>query len=164
MNRALQHVRANAVAYLALFVALGGTGYAATNISRNSVGTSQIKNGAVTPPKLNSKLIGGTVRAWAYVSASGHAYISHGFGHIGVRGPIHNPGPPTGAYALDLNAGDVSRCAATGSVSFDSRVGGSGHGYVVVYPPQVRPPALTVDTFDSAGTLAPLPFVVELLC
>jgi hypothetical protein len=38
------------VALLALFVALGGTSMAATNalLPKNSVGTAQLKNGAVT--------------------------------------------------------------------------------------------------------------------
>ena len=36
-----------AVALLALFVALGGTGYAAITLQKNSVGTKQLKKGAV---------------------------------------------------------------------------------------------------------------------
>jgi hypothetical protein len=45
-------IRKNPVAYLALFVALGGSAYAATNLPRNSVGSSQIRNGAVTVAKI----------------------------------------------------------------------------------------------------------------
>jgi hypothetical protein len=41
------------MATLALFVALGGAGYAATQLPSNSVGTRQIKKGAVTPVKLS---------------------------------------------------------------------------------------------------------------
>jgi hypothetical protein len=40
------------VAIVALFVALGGVGYAAT-VPNNSVGTNQIKHGSVTHPKLS---------------------------------------------------------------------------------------------------------------
>lgn len=43
---------ANVTATLALFVALGGTGYAALRIPRNSVGTSQIRPRAVRTSKL----------------------------------------------------------------------------------------------------------------
>jgi hypothetical protein len=43
---------ANVVATLALFVALGGGAVAATTLGRNSVGTRQLKNGAVTEAKL----------------------------------------------------------------------------------------------------------------
>lgn len=57
------------IAVAALFVALGGTGYAALRLPRNSVGTIQIRNGAVINPKirngtiLGSKLKNGTVTA-----------------------------------------------------------------------------------------------------
>jgi hypothetical protein len=43
---------AHLVAFLALFVALGGGAYAVTALPRNSVGAPQLKRGAVTPPKL----------------------------------------------------------------------------------------------------------------
>jgi hypothetical protein len=39
---------------IALFVALGGTTYAATSLPANSVGTPQIKNKAVTAAKINT--------------------------------------------------------------------------------------------------------------
>jgi hypothetical protein len=45
------HVRSNAVAYLALFVALGGSAYAAS-LPANSVGTKQLQNRAVTGQKV----------------------------------------------------------------------------------------------------------------
>lgn len=44
-----------AVSITALFVALGGTGYAAFSLPKNSVGTTQLKNRAVTKAKLNVK-------------------------------------------------------------------------------------------------------------
>jgi hypothetical protein len=43
----ITHLRTNAVAYLALFVALGGTSYAAVALPKNSVGAAQIKKDAV---------------------------------------------------------------------------------------------------------------------
>lgn len=45
--------RHNAVAVLALFVALGGTSYAAIKLPANSVGSKQIKKQAVTYSKLS---------------------------------------------------------------------------------------------------------------
>ena len=42
---------------IALFVALGGTTYAATSLPKNSVGTTQLKAGAVTKKKISRKTI-----------------------------------------------------------------------------------------------------------
>ncbi|HEY2437288.1 MAG TPA: hypothetical protein VGH93_08905 [Solirubrobacteraceae bacterium] len=67
MNRIVRHLRGNAVAYLALFVALGGTSYAAFSVPANSVGTNQLRNHSVTPAKLDPKTIGASVRAWAVI-------------------------------------------------------------------------------------------------
>jgi hypothetical protein len=47
------------VACLALSVALGGTGYAAIKLPKNSVGAKQLKVDAVTSPKVKSNAITG---------------------------------------------------------------------------------------------------------
>jgi hypothetical protein len=62
--RSLAHLRQHSVGYLALFVALAGTSYAAVNLPKHSigaaqlkkaaVGTRQLRNGSVTQPKVNS--------------------------------------------------------------------------------------------------------------
>lgn len=101
MTKLLAHARSNAIAYLALFVALGGTSYAAFSLPAGSVGTRQLRNGAVTskkvangsitPAKLDSGAIGGSVRHWAIVTfnsaeptviqSSSHATVRrHGVG------------------------------------------------------------------------------------
>ena len=43
------------IAWLALFVALGGTTYAAVSLPRNSVGAKQLRKHAVTYAKLDPK-------------------------------------------------------------------------------------------------------------
>jgi hypothetical protein len=46
------------ISLIALFVAFGGTSYAALNtFPKNSVGTKQIKNGAVTAAKMNAAVL-----------------------------------------------------------------------------------------------------------
>jgi hypothetical protein len=45
---------ANTVSLIALFVALGGTGYAAVKLPKNSVGSTQLKNNAVTGAKVKN--------------------------------------------------------------------------------------------------------------
>jgi hypothetical protein len=67
MNRVVSHLRGNAVAYLALFIAVGGTSYAAVTLPTNSVGTRQIRNHSITPVKLDPSKIGASVRAWAVI-------------------------------------------------------------------------------------------------
>lgn len=59
MRRLVNHRPSPAllIALLSLFVALGGTVYAATTLPKNSVGTKQIKNKAVTRPKLDPGLL-----------------------------------------------------------------------------------------------------------
>jgi hypothetical protein len=49
---------ANVVSVVALFVALGGVSYAAFQLPRNSVGTAQIKRGAVTGSKIKLSSLG----------------------------------------------------------------------------------------------------------
>jgi hypothetical protein len=68
-NRVIQHIRSNVVAYVALFVALGGTSYAAINLPANSVGNRQIKNHSITPNKLDPSKTAAVVRFWAVVDS-----------------------------------------------------------------------------------------------
>ena len=54
MLKTLTFIRHNAIALLALFVALGGTSYAAFSLPAGSVGTEQLRNGAVTSKKIGN--------------------------------------------------------------------------------------------------------------
>jgi hypothetical protein len=68
ITNTLDYLRRNAIAVAALIcamLALAAGGYAAVNLPKGSVGTAQLRNRAVTPPKLDHSLIGGYVRAWA---------------------------------------------------------------------------------------------------
>jgi Collagen triple helix repeat (20 copies) len=84
---------ANVVACIALFVALGGVGYAATRLPANSVGARQIRKGAVTPTKLSKatlQRLGGASTA-PLVGAVGPAGAN---GAPGERGPSGERGAP----------------------------------------------------------------------
>lgn len=76
MLKSLTFIRRHVVALAALFVALGGTSYAALSLPKNSVGVQQIRNGAVTPVKLNRNAIAGSVRLWARIDAAGRLVAS----------------------------------------------------------------------------------------
>ena len=54
-QRLVRHVAGNAIAWIALFVALGGASYAAIRIPANSVGSRQIKRNAVTSSKIKDR-------------------------------------------------------------------------------------------------------------
>jgi hypothetical protein len=146
------------ISYLALFCALSGTGYAAIAIPRGSVGTPQLRSGAVTPAKLNGKQIAGTIYAWAYVDANGKVLASHGLRSGATRGQ-------GGFYGFVLRNPKVPKgCAATASITTTSsvpNVPGSAIAELAITP---RPAGVGVSTFDAAGQPTQLPFVVEVLC
>jgi hypothetical protein len=54
MRAFARFLRGNTIAMLALFIALGGTTYAATALPKNSVGTKQLKKSAVTSVKIKN--------------------------------------------------------------------------------------------------------------
>lgn len=55
----LRFLRGNTLALVALFIALGGTTYAATALPKNSVGTKQLKKNAVTAAKIKNGSVTG---------------------------------------------------------------------------------------------------------
>jgi hypothetical protein len=74
---------ANVMATIAVFVALGGGAYAATQLPKNSVGTGQLKAAAVTPAKLSA------ASKEALTGAPGPAGPQ---GERGAAGPAGEPG------------------------------------------------------------------------
>jgi hypothetical protein len=76
MSRLSQHLRSNVIAYLALFVALGGTSYAAINLPAGSVGANQIKNHSIDPVKFDQKQIAASIRAWVIVQWRGPRLVA----------------------------------------------------------------------------------------
>ena len=77
------------VSLIALFVALGGTSYAAiTNLPPNSVGTPQLQNSAVTGPKLHNHAV-----TAAKIHALGAATVVGASAAPAYAGPWGPPGP-----------------------------------------------------------------------
>ena len=167
MTRVLAHVRSQGVAYVALFVALGGTSYAAFSLPANSVGTRQVRNGAITtkkiangsitPSKLNGGAIGGSVRNWAHVSQTGQVLSGSPGAHASVSGA---------EYTVTWGTNFSSRCAALvtpaavpgiAPIADSTGVGinqpSGRRGKTVVY----------VWTYNS-GSATPAPFYIAVVC
>ena len=157
MHRLVEHIRGNVISYLALFCALSGTGYAAIAIPRGSVGTPQLRNGAVTPAKLAGRQIAGSIYAWAYIDANGKVLAAHGLRPGVVRGR-------DGQYGFAVKNQGVPRgCAAVASVA-STLFSGRAPGSAVATLSTRRSPTVAVNTFSATGQAAQLPFVVEVLC
>lgn len=154
MRKLVLHIRRSTVAYLALFVALGGTSYAAVEISNHSI----------TPAKLNSQLFGGYVRAWASVAASGRVVASTGRPTV----KVHRAPAPRGDYDVFWHTKPTSGCVAIADV--DARGPGTSGAPVPGYavPETTRRPGqgeeTTVLTYNAQGQPAALPFDAALLC
>jgi len=101
------------VAYLALFAALGGTTYAATQLPRNSVGPRQLQASAVSSSKvLDHSLTGADFKAGSLPAGPagprGATGATGAAGHDGATGPTGPPGPSGTFDTSDFVRGPVS--------------------------------------------------------
>ena len=111
MLKTLTFIRRNAIALLALFVALGGTSYAAVNLPAGSVGNRQLKNHSVSPIKLDRGSIAGYVRDWALIDENGQLVASRPAAHLFGWGEV-------GAYpggTVNWGTAIPKACIATAS-------------------------------------------------
>ena len=148
-RRILPHLRSNVVAYLALFLAMGGTSVAAVGLANHSI----------DPIKLNPTNIGGYVREWASVNAMGKVTASSG--RVSVR--VQAAGEFPGRYYFTWHTKLSGPCTVIGSVDTGA---GSAPGYVTGgFPgvPKTNPTSIAV-TYNAQGQPTPQPFDVELVC
>jgi len=109
IRRARSHLRRNAIAYLALWLALaGGSAYAATQIAANSVGTNQLKPDAVVSSRVKDHSLlaqdfkegqlpsgpQGATGPRGAVGAQGAVGPSGAVGPQGAEGPAGRSGTP----------------------------------------------------------------------
>jgi hypothetical protein len=153
MTRVVTHLKSNVIAYLALFVALGGTSYAALRIPAHSVGNRQLKNHSVSPDKLDRSSIAGYVRDWAKISAQGKVVASRPRAHIlawRTTGPTPggtvqwNRPIPASCFAVASTEVLPNPTASYASVEVEHENGpGSGQAAILLSVPQ-RPVAVAV--------------------
>lgn len=117
-GRTVGMLRRQPVAMLALVLALGGTSYAAVKLPRNSVGSKQIRKGAVTKAKLAPS-------------------VKRALNRPGLTGPAGAKGE-TGAQGERGPAGTDGTAGATGQPGPTGAVG--PRGPALVYTAQVQPP------------------------
>lgn len=165
MKPIVDHVKGNLVAYIALFVALGGTSYAAVSLPANSVGTAQLRNGAVsshkiangsvTASKLDPRTIGGSVREWAHVSDTGQILGGSRGAHASVAG---------NQYVITWGTRFSERCDALVTAAAIPGIGpiADATGVAISNSGQ-RPTAVYVWTY-SHETSTPAPFYVAVIC
>lgn len=92
----------NAIACVALFVALGGVAFAATQLPKNSVGTKQLKRGAVTSAKVRDHSLQATDFAGSLPAGPQGERGSPGA--TGAPGEPGKRGPSDAYYAYNNNA------------------------------------------------------------
>ena len=151
-RRLIAHLKGNLVAYLALFVALGGTSYAAIKLPRNSVGAKQLRANSVTSAKVRN----GSVRA---------EDLAAGTVRRGARGPIG----PAGSLADGLPSGKTLRGrfeagdgsvpnnvndTATDAISFGAQLASPPARTIVMNPPgPTQCPGTVADPQAAPGHL-----------
>lgn len=128
----------NVVASIALFVALGGVSYAALKLPANSVGTRQLKNRAVTEPKLHPALLAALKTQAAMPGPQGPAGPLGAKGETGPQGAtgIQGPRGETGATGVAGSSGlsFTWRGAWTDSTAYEARdvVSHQGSSYMAI--------------------------------
>jgi hypothetical protein len=117
---------ANVMATVAVFVALGGSGYAAVTLSKNSVGSKQIKNGAVKNADLAKNAVtSNKVKNGSLLSADFKPgqLVAGAPGATGPQGPKGDPGA-AGATGAKDDTGATGRSALTPLQTGETLVGG----------------------------------------
>jgi hypothetical protein len=167
---------ANVMATIAVFVALGGSSYAVTQLPRNSVGASQIKRNAVRSPEVEN----GSLRLGDLGARSREALR----GQKGDTGP---PGAPAAKFfAAVTAAGGTPRGNATSAshtsagsgvytIGFGQNVSACVYSATLGSTDATTVPAgrvsvrgdggnVGVQTYDAAGNPADLPFHLAVFC
>ncbi len=105
---------ANVVATIAVFIALGGSSYAALKLPKNSVGSEQLKRNSIT----SAKVKGGSLNT-TDLKTSARSFLRGGRGPRGAQGPQGTTGK-TGAKGSTGPRGAAGSARAYASVVADN--------------------------------------------
>ena len=181
---------ANVMSTVGVFIALGGTSYAVTQLPRNSVGPQQIRSGAVGASELRREAVSSRAVRDRSLTLRDIAPSSRESlrGQQGAQGPRGEQGPPGIVLSAAINsAGVASRGNATSAglvsegvftVGWSPDVSGCQAAATLAAVPGgavTEPPAgritvrsagrlLEVRTFDADGSPRSLPFNVLVGC
>jgi hypothetical protein len=170
---------ATTLSIIALFVALGGTGYAAATLPRNSVGSGQVIDGSLKKRDLADMTV---------TALRGSRGVPGAAGPAGATGPSGPAGlPATALWAVIATTGAMSRSSHVTSsekvaagqyvVIFDRDVkacafvgslGGTAAesvvGQISATRRSINANGVFVRTYDSAGTAADKSFHLAVFC
>ncbi|MGE4427606.1 MAG: hypothetical protein AB7G37_14235 [Solirubrobacteraceae bacterium] len=141
---------AHVMAGVAIFVALGGTSYAAVSLPKNSVGSAQIKNGAVAAKDLKKKAVTGSRVASNAITSSkvkDGSLLAQDFKAGELSGGAPGPAGPQGPQG---EKGDKGEKGDPGAPGANGTNGVSGYQLVTG-------PAVNVAAGDSAQATAACP-------
>jgi len=151
MKSFLRYLRSHHIALAALFIALGGTSYAAVAIPRNSVGATQLRTGAVTSAKVKDRsLLAKDFKAGQLPKgAKGATGAKGAAGAAGAAGAVGAVGPQgaAGATGPQGPAGEQGVAGVNGYENLSVRVTRSG--------------TFSVPTSTSGAPNTPLEFNTE---
>jgi hypothetical protein len=144
-----------AISLIALFVALGGTSYAAMTLPANSVGTKQLKNGAVTSAKLNSAVLKDYVQVGGTLPKGKTEIGEWGFGTVAANAQSSGSNSrPVFSFPIPLASTLDSNHVIYVTGSSATHCSGAGHadpGYLCVYQKNIE----TANPPDSTAIFNP---------
>ena len=148
------------VASIALFVALGGTSYAVTQLPKNSVGSKQLKASAVTQSKLASasvtgaKVMDGSLAA-ADLSADARASLKGAAGAKGEAGAKGDAGPTASAYAsINISPNLSLTPGGTDFTVLETSDSETGSGTMIITTRSRAVAAASISVFKGTGASA----------
>jgi hypothetical protein len=195
MSRLRRHLSpALVLACLALLVAVGGTSYAQVGLPANSVGTKQLKNGAVVASKVKPRsLLARNFKPGQLPRGpQGAQGLPGAAGPQGPGGPAGSKGDPaTRLFASVRNTSSGPVLGPSSGVADVDPIGQSGGAYLLTLNQDVNncavlatpgatsgqipsggmvaaaatsPRNVTVNTFDAGGSQSNLDFTVAVFC